>query len=167
MENNENEVQNNPDSGNENGYTGTDSYGNANENGFSGADPFGNVNGNGYTQAPNNNYTMNGQPMGSPYGQPPQPEQKESQALAIAGMVLGIISLVCCCSGYIALVIGIVGFILSLIVLLQKKPGKGMAIAGIICSAIAVIMIVVLTAIGNSVDTNELQKMLEELQEVQ
>lgn len=153
MENNENEFQNNPDSGSDNGFT-------------QGSDPFGKVEENGYTQIPNSSYNMNGQPMGNPYGQS-QPQQEGSQGLAIAGMVLGIISLVCCCSGYIALVIGIVGFVLSLVVLIQKKPGKGMAIAGIICSAIAVVLLVVLMAIGNSVDPNELQKMLQEIQNAQ
>lgn len=118
---------------------------------------------NGYTQAPNSNYTMNGQPMGNPYGQQPQQEQG-GQALAIAGMVLGIISLVCCCTGYIALVIGIVGFVLSLISLIQKKPGKGMAIAGIICSAIAIVMLVVLMAIGSSISPEELQDMMNEIE---
>lgn len=117
----------------------------------------------GYTQAPSN-YNMNGQPMGNPYG---QPQPQGSQGFAIAGMVLGIISLVCCCSGYIALVAGVVGLILSIISLVQKRPGKGMAIAGIICSAIAIVLIVVLTAIGNSITPDELQKMLNELESMQ
>ncbi len=152
MENNENEIQNNSNAGNDNGFT-------------QGSDPFANVNNNGYTQAPNNGYNMNGQPMGNPYGQPPQGQG--GQGMAIAGMVLGIISLVCCCSGYFALVIGIVGFVLSLIVLVQKKPGKGMAIAGIICASIAVITILALMMIGRSVSTDELQRMLQEIQNAQ
>ncbi|MCI8769720.1 MAG: DUF4190 domain-containing protein [Lachnospiraceae bacterium] len=152
MENNENEIQNNSNAGNDNGFT-------------QGSDPFANVNNNGYTQAPNNGYNMNGQPMGNPYGQPPQ--EQGGQGMAIAGMVLGIISLVCCCSGYFALVIGIVGFVLSLIVLVQKKPGKGMAIAGIICASIAVITILALMMIGRSVSTDELQRMLQEIQNAQ
>ena len=152
MENNENEFQNNQDSGSGNGYTQD-------------SDPFANVNNNGYTQAPNSGYSMNGQPAGNPYGQPPS--QQEGQGMAIAGMILGIISLVCCCSGYIALVIGIVGFVLSLVVLPQKKPGKGMAIAGIVCSAVAVISIVSLMMIGRSVSTEELQRMLREIENAQ
>lgn len=135
MENNENEFQQNSVSNDENGYT----------------------------KAPSNDYSMNGQSMGNPYGQQP-PQGQGSQALAIAGMVLGIISLVCCCTGYIALVIGIVGFVLSLISLIQKKPGKGMAIAGIICSAISIILLVVLVAIGNSISPEELQQMMKEIE---
>lgn len=135
MENNENEFEKSPYSGNEGGYT----------------------------QAPNS-YDMNGQPLGNPYG---QPQPQGNAGFAIAGMVLGIISLVCCCSGYIALVLGIVGLILSIVSLVQKRPGKGMAIAGIICSAIAIVLIVVLTAIGNSITPEEVQNMLKELEEMQ
>lgn len=135
MENNENEFEKSSFSGNEEGYT----------------------------QAPNN-YSMNGQPMGNPYG---QPQPQGSQGFAIAGMVLGIISLVCCCSGYIALAAGVVGLVLSIVSLVQKRPGKGMAITGIVCSAIAIVLIVVLTAVGNSITPEELQRMLEELESMQ
>lgn len=121
----------------------------------------------GYTQAPSG-YNLNGQsgqPMGgNPYGQPPQ---QGSQGFAIAGMVLGIISLVCCCSGYIALVLGVIGMVLSIVSLVQKRPGKGMAIAGIVCSAIAIVLIVVLLAIGNSITPEELQEMLKEIENMQ
>lgn len=118
---------------------------------------------NGYTQAPNN---MNGQPMENPYGEQ-EPEKKGGQGLAIAGMVLGIISLVCCCFGYIALVIAIVGFVLSLISLIQKKPGKGMAIAGIVCSVISIVFLVICMAVGNSISPSEYQEILKQLEEMQ
>ena len=133
-----------------------------NENGFD-KNSFSSDDG-GYTQAPNN-YNMNGQPMGNPYGQPEQ----GNQGFAIAGMVLGIVSLVCCCSGYFALVLGIIGFILSLVSLIQKKPGKGMAITGIVCSSIAFILIIVLTVIGNSVALNptELDELMDRLESLQ
>ena len=139
MENNENGFENNP-------YSGDDG---------------------GYTQAPSG-YNMNGQPGqpmgGNPYGQPPQ---QGSQGFAIAGMVLGILSLVCCCSGYIALVLGVVGMVLSIVSLVQKRPGKGMAIAGIVCSAVAIVLIIVLTSIGNSITPEELQNMLKEIEDMQ
>jgi len=136
-----------------------------NENGFESNSYSGDDGG--YTKAPGG-YNLNGQPGqpmgGNPYGPPPQPPQQGSQGFAIAGMVLGIISLVCCCSGYIALVLGVVGMVLSIISLVQKRPGKGMAIAGIVCSAIAIVLIVVLTAIGNSITPEELQEMMKEIE---
>lgn len=73
-------------------------------------------------------------------GQGAAPQQKEQKGFAIAGMVLGIISLVCCCSPFLGVITGILGLIFSIIVLVQKRPGRGMAIAGIICAAIGLIL---------------------------
>lgn len=161
MENNENELQN----GSENG--------NVQPN-----DPFGGVNNGGYTQggAANNNgwtqasggYTMNGQPVNNAYNQ--QPQQQGTQAFAIAGMVCGIISLVCCCMGWLAAVLAVVSLVLSILSLAQHNPGKGMAICGIICAAISLILIIVLYAIAGSIspsDLQDLQRALEELESVQ
>ncbi len=64
------------------------------------------------------------------------PEPEEGPGFAIAGMVCGILSIVCCCVWYVGLVLGIVGLVLSIISVRQHRPGKGMAIAGIICSSI-------------------------------
>ena len=64
------------------------------------------------------------------------PEPEDGPGFAIAGMICGILSLLCCCVWYIGLVLGIVGMVLSIISIRQHKPGKGMAIAGIVCSAI-------------------------------
>lgn len=64
------------------------------------------------------------------------PEPEEGPGFAIAGMVCGILSILCCCVWYLGLVLSIVGLVLSIIALRQHKPGRGMAIAGIVCSAI-------------------------------
>ena len=54
----------------------------------------------------------------------------------IASMVLGIVALCLgCCFWYISLPLAIVGVILGFVGI--KRPGKGMAIAGIVCSIIA------------------------------
>lgn len=121
MENNENEVQKQED-------TFTSSEG-------------------GFTQAPTNQGTVDGQqPV---YNQQPvyaqQPVQpEESKGFAIAGMVLGIVSLVCCCAAPFNAILAIAGIVLSVLVLVQKKPGKGMAIAGIICSAVALVLVILI-----------------------
>jgi hypothetical protein len=66
--------------------------------------------------------------------------------MAIAGMVSGIIALLttCCCGG---LPFNIVGLVLSIIALKKIKTdpsmgGKGMAIAGLICSALSLVLCV-------------------------
>ena len=63
--------------------------------------------------------------------------KKDSKAMAITAMVFGIVSLVFCCAGF---PFAIVGIILSLIVLINKKNGRGQAIAGLITSLISFII---------------------------
>ncbi len=65
---------------------------------------------------------------------------EQSSGFAIAGMVCGILSIVCCCLGWVSLILAIVGMVFSVLTLVQKKPGKGMAIAGIVCSAIGLVI---------------------------
>jgi LytS/YehU family sensor histidine kinase len=58
-------------------------------------------------------------------------------------MVLGIFSLTFgCCITYVGIATAIAGLITGIISLKDKKPGKGMAIAGIIMSAIALVFLV-------------------------
>lgn len=164
MENNENEFDKSPSSNTEDGFTKAPEMNQAE----------GQPQQNGYQSTTQNPY---GQPTQNPYGQPngaayqqqnvynAQPVEKESQGMAIAGMVLGILSLACCCTGYVALVAGIVGFVLSLIALIQKKPGKGMAIAGIVCASVSIIMLVVMIIIGNSISPSDWEYILQQMQE--
>lgn len=103
------------------------------------------------------NYGQYGQP-GDPYGQnyanqnlnmgggPAYPQNnmpQESKGVSIASMVLGIFSLTFgCCITYVGIATAIAGLITGIISLKDKKPGKGMAIAGIIMSAIALVFLV-------------------------
>lgn len=64
-----------------------------------------------------------------------------SAGMSIAGMVLGILSICCCCISY---VFAIPAFIFSIIALAKKKSGKGMAIAGLITSIIGLIFSVII-----------------------
>lgn len=108
---------------------------------------------------PNGQYGQNyGQP-GDPYGQnyanqnmnmgggPSYPQNnmqpQESKGVSIASMVLGIFSLTFgCCITYVGIATAIAGIITGIISLKDKKPGKGMAIAGIIMSSIALVFLV-------------------------
>lgn len=102
-----------------------------------------------------NNYTYNNGsyqniPGGNGYGTP-QNMDGGSTGLAIASMILGIVALlVGCCAVYkvvtiLCAVFSIVFGVLSM----QKGPqGKGMAIAGIVCSIIALVVQIVIIAIG-------------------
>ena len=102
-------------------------------------------------QQPSAQPTYYQQPMYPAYQQPaPLP----GKGLGIAGMILGIVSLVCCCVWYISGLCAVVGLILSIVSVVQgRKAGKtnGYALAGIICCAIGLLFaaIMLLAFIGN------------------
>ena len=97
-----------------------------------------------YAENGTNPYTNTGQ--SSPGSQPPyqapppvvvasvQPQQK---GMAIASMVCGIVSLVCCYGGFL---VGIAGLITGILSLTKKQDGRPMAIAGVILSAIGFLL---------------------------
>jgi len=73
---------------------------------------------------------------------PLTPEQRSARNMGIAGMVLGIVALVFCWFFFLSLPCGIVGLVLSIIAI--KKGEKGMAIAGLVCSALALLVCVII-----------------------
>ena len=77
-----------------------------------------------------------------------QMNEQPVSPLAIASLVLGIIGLItCCCYGGI---IGIVGLVLGVMVLVLKKDGKNIAIAGIIVSVLSILGTVLVVLIATS-----------------
>lgn len=64
-------------------------------------------------------------------------EEKQSNGMAIAGMVLGILSIpASCCIALLGVIVGIVGLVLS--IMAQKKAKSGMGLAGIITASIGI-----------------------------
>ncbi len=72
-------------------------------------------------------------------GQQNRPPRQENNPMAITSMLLGIFSLVTCCASPLGIVLGIVSIVLAI---LSKKgqPMSGFAIAGIVLSAIGILM---------------------------
>lgn len=58
--------------------------------------------------------------------------------MSIAGMILGIVSIVFSCTSCISFILGVVGVVLSAVALSANSKGKEMAIAGVICSIIGI-----------------------------
>lgn len=63
--------------------------------------------------------------------------KNESSGLSIAALVLGILSMLCCCIGF---PFAIFGLIFAIIVLAKGKGGKGMAIGGLVTSIVTLII---------------------------
>ena len=123
-----------PDYNTSSGYNGSPDY-NA-TSGYNSASDFNTTSG--YNTAPDYNTSSgyNPPPGGSAngyYGQPP------SQGFGIASMVCGILALVTCCIWCLSVPLGIVSIVLG-ILQIQKKTAKGMAIAGIVCSVIGILL---------------------------
>ena len=67
-------------------------------------------------------------------------EPKKNSGMAVASMVLGIVSIIISCFYYLALPAAIVGLVLGIISIKGGKGGKGMAIAGIIMCSISILI---------------------------
>ena len=86
----------------------------------------------------NNNVNYN-------YSQPVQ--QKQTNGMAIAGFVVSLVSTLLCCGAF-----NVISLVLSIVGLVQAKKingsGKGLAIAGIIISALFLVISLILTVLG-------------------
>lgn len=77
--------------------------------------------------------------------------EKKGVGLAVASMVLGIISLLLgCCFGYITIPAAIIAVILAAVSMSKKMGGKGMAITGLVTSIISLIPAAIVAISGTS-----------------
>lgn len=78
-------------------------------------------------------------------------ESKGGAGLAIASMVLGIVSLVfSCCFPYLSIPCAVIGVILAAINMGGHRDGRGMAIAGLVCSIISLVPTLIVIVTGAS-----------------
>jgi len=68
---------------------------------------------------------------------------KPNQGKAIAAMVLGIVSVVGCFGHIFVLPTAVTGLILSIISLKRQEEGRGMAIAGLVTSIVALAIVII------------------------
>lgn len=96
-------------------------------------------------------------PPSSPYDYNIKPEKPtdSKDTMALLSMIFGIIALVVCCGGGLFAIPGVILGILGL----KSVRRKGMAIAGIICSAVAVLLTIV--SIYTAVSNDEFKKAFE------
>ena len=85
----------------------------------------------------------------------------QSTGFAIASMICGILSILCCCTGWFGLILSIVAIVFGVLTIKNEYGGKGMAMAGIITGGIGVLMFVLILVVGFS--SGELTSMIEDL----
>ena len=93
-------------------------------------------------QTPQQNQYPDQQPVGSYQNlNIPQQQKEKKSGLAIAALILGIVSLVgiCCCG--LNIITGPLAIIFGIIVLAKKQNGTGLAITGIVLAPISLIMV--------------------------
>lgn len=76
-------------------------------------------------------------PPPPPVSAPEGPEKKENKGLALAAMILGLIGLV----PVLGLIPGIIGLILGIVALCSGTVRKGMAITGVVCGSLGLLII--------------------------
>ena len=104
----------------------------------------------------------------------PSNQPQQSSGLAVASLVLGIISLVLFCVWYVSIPCAIIAIVMGAIAKGKaargEAGGKGMATAGLVCGIIAIIIdviVVILVLVGVSVFGPKMQEMAEEMQKMQ
>lgn len=85
----------------------------------------------------------------SSYDESPVPSSKKG--FAIASLVLGILSMLCCCCGWIPVIFGAAALVFGILSLSKGYGGKGLAVAGIVCCVIGIIGGVITIAVPASV----------------
>ena len=82
------------------------------------------------------------------------PPKKTGNGMSIASLVMGILSLVCCCCGYVGIALGALGIIFALLsrqdepMNTQAKVGLILACVGIALNVISIILLLVMNAAG-------------------
>lgn len=67
---------------------------------------------------------------------PPKPD-KPLSSCAIISLVLGIVSIMFCCTGLFGLILASLSILFGVVGMFDKKRGNGMAIAGFICGLVS------------------------------
>ena len=89
---------------------------------------------------------------------------------AVACLICGIFSLVCCCFGWISAIVGVVSIVLFILDRYFNKKSNGLAIAGLVCAIVTLVLfalsfiLVLLTAdaLYEFMDSPEFQSMMNE-----
>lgn len=98
--------------------------------------------------------------------QPEQPQNNGGHGLAIASLVLGILSIISCCCWWLAVILGVVGIVLAVISKSKSSTGKmeTIALVGMILSIVGAVLAVVYVVWAVAyMQTPEYQDMLNQL----
>ncbi len=75
-----------------------------------------------------------------PYTPPPRSNRSANNGMSIASMVLGIASIVMCCTGILSLPLGALGLLFAVLTKRKGKAMSGMSIAGMVTSIVGLLL---------------------------
>ncbi|HBJ18617.1 MAG TPA: hypothetical protein DDY70_02570 [Clostridiales bacterium] len=64
----------------------------------------------------------------------------KTRAFSIASLVLGILSLICCCSGFVSFVLGVLAIVFAIVARRHLGYFDGMSIAGMTCGIVGAVL---------------------------
>ena len=137
-----------------------DNNGNNDNNGSS--DNNSNNDNNGY----NDNYynRNNGYGGGNFYDSSKNEEGNGNKGISIASLVCGILSLICCCGGWLGLILAAAAIVLGVISIKNNYDGRELAIAGLItggCGLLLAIVMLIFAAIAAGLSSDFLRDGME------
>ncbi len=96
------------------------------------------------------------------------PAEGGSKVFAIISLVCGILAVLCMCCGWLGIILGVAAVVLGIISINKQEDAKGMAIAGIVCGGIGLLIAIIVLIAGSalsSVDPDSIQQYVEQLEE--
>ena len=91
--------------------------------------------------------------------------RRKTYGWSVASMVCGIISVICCCTGYAGVIFGILAIVFAIISRKILGYFDGMAIAGLVLGIIGTVLGATLLVATYSIDDADMQKFLDEYME--
>ena len=95
------------------------------------------------------------------------PEPNGSKVFAIISLVCGILAVLCMCCGWFGIILGVAAVVLGILSIKKEEDAKGMAIAGIVCGGIGLLVaVIVLITAGavSSMDPDAITDYVEQLE---
>ena len=102
---------------------------------------------------------------GPPQGQPVPPAGGQQNTQGLVGMIVGIVSIPLACCAWGGIVLGVVGLVFSWLGLQKSNQGlasnRGQAMAGLICSAVGLVLGILILILSFSLQSFDWQHYVE------
>ena len=95
-------------------------------------------------------------------------EEGGSKVFGIISLICGILAVLCMCCGWIGIILGVAAVVLGIISIKKQEDAKGMAIAGIVCGGIGLLIAIIILIAGSalsSIDPDSIQQYVEQIEE--